>query len=105
MKEDESEDMAGGKYIDSSESFHCKEVLERMRLISTSPWLTFIRIVIPNLFDGISYNLLVVNVSSGCDLATEEDHASLAHGLYSDSRVPLDMGQTGLGSRNFLTDI
>lgn len=75
-----------------------------MTLISSNPWFTFIRVVVSNLFDGISHNLLVVNVSTGCDLATQEHHASLAHGLYSDSRVPLDMGQTGLGSKNFLTD-
>lgn len=42
---------------------------------------TFLRVVIADVFYCVSHHLLVVHVGPGCDLTTEQHHASLAHRL------------------------
>ena len=43
--------------------------------------VTFVRVVVSDVMDGISHHLLVVYAGAGCDLSTEQHHASLAHRL------------------------
>lgn len=48
---------------------------------STKEDLTFFRVVVTDVFDSITYNLLVVYVGSRCDLTAQKYHASLTNCL------------------------
>lgn len=43
--------------------------------------VTFVRVVITNVPDGISHHLLVIHIGPRCDLTTEQYHAGLTHRL------------------------
>lgn len=44
-------------------------------------FLTFVRVVVADVFDGVPHHLLVVYVGPRCDFSTEQHHAGLAHRL------------------------
>lgn len=46
-------------------------------------FLTFVRAVVTDLFDGVPHHLLVVHIGPGCDLTAEQHHASLTNRFYS----------------------
>ena len=49
---------------------------------NTSPaHCTFGGIIVADVLDGLSHDLLVVHVSPGCDLPGQQDHARLRHRL------------------------
>ena len=43
--------------------------------------LTFGRVIIPYPLKGLSYNLLVICYSLGCDLSTKQNHSSFCYTL------------------------
>lgn len=44
-------------------------------------FLTFVRVVVADVFDGVPHHLLVVYIGPRCDFSTEQHHAGLAHRL------------------------
>lgn len=42
-------------------------------------FLTFVRVVVTDLFDGVPHHLLVVHIGPRCDLTAEKNHASLTN--------------------------
>lgn len=41
--------------------------------------LTFVRVIVADVFDGVPHHLLVVHVGPRCDFSAEQHHAGLTH--------------------------
>lgn len=67
---------------------------------------TLVRVVVANLLDGVTDNLLEVDVGLGGDLTKDHDHTGLGGGLTGDLGVGV-LGETGIedGIGDLVTDL
>lgn len=52
--------------------------------------LTFVGVVVTDLFDGVPHHLLVVHIGPRRDLTTEQHHSSLTHRFCKVKSIKLD---------------